>query len=233
MADVLIDLGLEWGHVVPLSVLEHITHIEIMDTGHLDVTCDFDAEEKRRTFRFKSRKPFTDEQIEVEKTRLLGFSNGIVSSADMQEIVESLEKQSGVPYTETLTEPSYDISMIRQIWSSMTGLPFFRFVLHYDPESEQVLVDNNHNDHFLLKTVPNWLDDRAMRSITSTDDKLLMFAYEVIYRLVEPLLPEDEAGAFMDPNANIPMMGSILGSTTQRVDLAHTRPDQIIASTGG
>lgn len=231
MADLLIDLGIKWGNIVPLSVLEHITHIQVLETSQIEVVCEFEKDSGRKAFRFRSRSAFHDEELQLQQIRLLGFSNGIISRADMETIIQSMEAQSGVSAKLILQDITYDISMIRQIWSSMNGEPYFRFILHYDVDTQQVMVDNNHNEEF-LSILPDWLDDRTLQMVQSIDERLLMFAYEVMSRLVEPLLPEPEDGAFMDPNAHIPMMGGVVGSTTQRIDLANIGPEQIMGGTG-
>lgn len=227
MTDILVDLGPEWGHVVPLSVLEEITHIEFMTDGHIQVTCEFPYEEKRRAYKFKSRKPFDDETGEKEKSRLFGFSTGLISLEDVERIMKTMEAQTGVEYMEILKNPVYDIKFVRRIWASHMGEPYFRFILHYDPETENVMVEDHHNEEF-IGILKDWLDPSMIRDL-NPDDGLILFAYEAIARLAEPLLPEDEDGAFIDPMADIPVLG-VKGATTQQIDLAGTSPDQVAAS---
>lgn len=229
MSDILVDLGSKWGHVVPLSVLEDLTHIELLPDGHIQVTCEFPYEDKRRPFKFKSRKPFTEDEGEIEKSRLFGFSTGLISKADVEQIMKTMEAQTGVEYMEILKEPIYDIKFIRRIWASHMGEPYFRFILQFDPETQTVTVEDHHNEEF-QDILPDWLGAETVRNL-NPDERLLMFAYETIYRLAEPILPEEDGGAFMDPMADIPVMG-VKGVQTQ-VDLANTSPDQVIATTGG
>lgn len=229
MTDVLIDLGPEWGHVVPLDVLEEITHIEFLPDGHIQVTCEFPHEDRRRVQKFKSRKPFDDEQAEKEKSRLFGFSTGLVSKEDVERIMQTMAAQTGVEFTEILKEPVYDVKFIRRIWATHMGIPYFRFILQFDPENQTVEIEDHHNQEF-QDILPEWLGADVVRNLNA-DERLIMFAYETIYRLAEPILPEDEDGAFMDPMANIPVMG-VHGMQTQKVDLANMSPDQIVATTG-
>lgn len=229
MADVLIDLGPDWGHVVPLSVLEEISHIELLPDGHIHVTCEFPYEEKRRPFKFKSRKKFSDEEGEKQKNRLFGYSTGLISREDVEQIMKTMEAQTGVEYTEILKEPVYDIKFIRRIWATHMGEPYFRFILQFDPETQTVSVEDHHNEEFQA-ILPDWLGADYVRTL-GADERLIMFAYETIYRLAEPFLPEDEHDPLMDPMANIPVMGVKGVETT--VDLANMSPDQVMATTGG
>lgn len=230
--DILIDLGSPWGHVVPLSVLEQITHIEFLGDGHIEVTCETASEDGRiRSFKFKSRKAFDDETGEEEKRRLLGFSNGLIQRTDVEKIIETMSAQTGVAFDEVLENPVYDISFLRRIWATHMGEPFFRFVLQFDPETQQVLVQEDHNDTFELGVLPGWTDPDIIKDMNE-DERALLFAYEVIYQMAEPILPEPGEGAFSDPMANVPVMG-VRGMQTQQIDLAETTPDQVVATTGG
>lgn len=229
-ADILIDMGPGWGHVVPLSTLERISHIEFSDDGIIHVACDPDAEAKIRRFEFKSRKPFEDEAMEAEKARLLGFSNGLVGREDVEAILSTMKLQTGVDPSVTLSDPVYDISYIRRLWATQKNEPFFRFVLQYDHESGQVMIDEDHNDLF-LKIIPEWIDDDILDGLEE-DEQLLLFSYEVLYKLSEEFLPEPEEGAFTDPHANVPVMGTIGAEVKQSVDLAGISKEQVIMSTG-
>lgn len=229
MADILIDLGSKWGHVVPLSVLEHINHIEFLEDGHIQVVCDQATDLKTKSFRFKSRKPFDESEASSEKTRLLGFSNGLIQREDVESIIETMSAQLGDDFTEILKDPVYDISFIRRLWATHMGEPFFRFVLQYDIETQQVLVHEDHNEEF-EEVMPAWTDPDVIQNM-SGDEQALLFAYEVMYQMAEPLLPESEEGAFTDPMANVPVMG-VQGAATQKIDLSEVDPDSIVATTG-
>ncbi len=229
-ADILIDMGPDWGHVVPLSTLERISHIEFSDDGIIHVSCDPDADAKIRRFEFKSRKPFEGEAMEAEKARLLGFSNGLVGREDVETIMNTMKAQTGVEPSVLLSEPVYDISYIRRLWAEQKNEPFFRFVLQYDHESGQVMIDEDHNDLF-LKIIPEWVDEDILDRLDE-DEQLLLFSYEVLYKLSEEFLPEPEDGAVTDPHANIPPMGVVGAEVKQSVDLAGISKENIIMSTG-
>lgn len=203
--DILIDLGAQWGHVVPLSVLEKIDHIEFHEDGHITVACD------GRTFR--SRSKFSDEEQEQQKNRLLGFSNGIVSEADYTAIMKSIQAQTGVEIEDVQNDPLVDITYIRRLWAERQGVPFYRFVLTYDPATGQVVVDEDHNGAF-HNVITDWCDPSVLEKLNE-QEQMLLFAHEVLFRMVEPIIPEPDLPD--DPFADIPAMG--VRSPRQQIDL--------------
>jgi len=228
--DILVDLGSEWGHIVPLSVLEVISHIEHGTDGHFTVACEIDAEQKQRLFKFRSRAPFSDEQAAIEKRRLLGFTTGLISNEDVKNILASIGEQTGMPFEMILADPVYDISFLRKLWATHMGIPFYRLVLQYNPATDRVEVNEDHNQEFEHLVLPAWTD-KDMRKTMNEEDSALLFAYEVIYQMVEPLLPEEGMVAFTDPLEHIPTMS--MQGVRQQYDLANIDPSQIIASSQG
>jgi hypothetical protein len=146
----------------------------------------------------------------------------------MEAIFKTIELQTGVPSKVVLNDPVYDISFLRRIWASLQGLPYFRFVLQYDPAMGTVVVDESHNEEF-VPIIPEWIGTTRAMIVQDVQDQLLLFAYEAIYQLAEPLQPEGEEGAMIDPMADIPVIGM---GNTQKVDLARLRGDQIMQTTG-
>jgi len=230
MADILIDLGPAWGHIIPLRALGHISHIEYSANNRIIVQCDFPKKDKREPLKFSSRECFSSDELEVERQRLLGFSCGIVSREDMMTIIKSMELQTGVSIEEKLNEPLYDMEFVRRIWASIHDEPYFRFVMQYDGKTKQVAIDESHNEDF-TEVLHDWMDETTLHVVSDRDEQLLLFAYEVLYKMAEPLLLEPEDGLFMDPDANIPTMA--VKGPTQTVDLAKIGEDQIAATLRG
>ncbi len=226
--NVLIDLGPHWGHMVTLEQLSQITHIEVMGSNRLRVTCGHETADSK-PFQFQSKDPFTTEEIGREKRRLLGMSHGIISKADMSSIIADMVAQTGKSIDVVLDDTQYDIMFVRKIWATLHDQPHFRFTMTYDAENQNVKINESHNDQF-MNILPDWLDFRTMQVLDSKDDDLLlMFAYEVLYQMAEPLLPEPEDGAMIDPDANIPTMrGSPMA--TQQVDLSTPLPTVMSSS---
>ena len=215
--NLLIDLGDQWGHIVSFDQLQNITHVEVMGSNRLRVTCGHETVDSK-PFHFQSAEAFTKDGIKNEKNRLLGLSNGIIGKADMQSIINDIETQTDKRIDVILEDTQYDISFVRKIWATLQGIPHFRFTLTYDAENQNIKVNESHNEQF-IKILPEWLDFRTMQVLEDHDDLLLMFAYEVLYQMAEPLLPEPEDGAVIDPDANIPTMKGT-PMTTQQVDLS-------------
>lgn len=228
-AGILIDLGPKWGQIIRLDRLENVIQIEQTPENQLRVYGEVMAEGKTQaqSFKFTSVKPFTDDELVIEKARMLGFTNGLISRSDMETIFASVELQTGVKPKVILDQPVYDISFLRRVWASLQGQPYFRFVLQYDPEAGTIVVDESHNQEF-LPIIPDWIGKVSAALVQDVQDQLLLFAYEAIFQLAEPLLPEGEEGAMIDPMADIPIMGS---GNRQQVDLGRIHPGQIMQTT--
>lgn len=222
--DLLIDLGDEWGHVLPLSLLEQIKHIETMPDGRMAFSCTIS--EAGKTKRFLSRNSFDSDGQKTQKQRLLGFVNGLIGRADLAEVIEGMKHQTGMEIEEVFNNPSYDISMVRQLWATHRGEPYFRFNLQFDPEEGKILVSEDHNEEF--EAIPTEWIDASVLANKSDDERALLFVYEVVYRMVENILPEGEGGAFVDPFADVPVMGGPQGGATTRIDLANISDQSVI-----
>lgn len=236
MNGILIDLGPLWGHIVSLDMLTRIVHIEVLETTRIRVVCSTKSSlqktKKEDWFEFTSKPMEHDYEISKQTQRLMGFSNGVISESDMKNIIKGLEMHSGKKIDVVLSEPLYDIQSIRKYWADVHDEPYFRFVIQYDSTSKQMMINEDHNN--LFKTViPKWVDETSLELLSDTSDHLLLMAYEVMYNLVEPILPEPEHGAFTDPLTNIPVLGDPIGSTTQRVDLSKIGPNTSMASMDG
>ena len=231
MADVLIDLGKLWGHVIPLSTLEHITHIKRVDK-RIIVECTIPVpDDKPRIVEFESKIIDSEKWLKEEKNRLIGLSNGIINNEDMNNIIDTMEIQTGKKIEETLDKPVYDLHYVRRIWASLNDKPYFRFILQYDPENQNINAVEEHNDDF-TGILGDWLDEYTMKVVTDLNDRLLVFAYNAIERMAEPVLPMTDNDEFLDPTANIPVMANASqGLATQSVDLANIKPDDIMMRT--
>lgn len=227
MAEILVNLGPKWGHVVPLSMLENITHIDTTQDRIL-VKCGTKNKNGNYDMEFSSMYLFGDEGKDQEINRLLGYSNGVISKDDAQAILDSITAQTGVTTIDLLSEPAYDISYIKQIWSAALNKPYMRFSIQYDPENETVLVSENHNDEF-MRVPPAWGDEEMLSALTD-EEQILLFVYDVMHKMVEPFLPEDD---IIDPTADIPpMRGMSGGLATQRVDLADIDQSNVFTTLG-
>jgi len=219
MADILIDLGEKWNHIIPLSSLMHISHINI-DDGQFIIECTIPNGTDHRIVEYKSYKRFSGKDIISEKNRLLGFSNGLIGKTDMKNIIATMETQTGNKLKETLDKPVYDMHYVRRIWATLHEEPYFRFIIQYNPTDQNVNAVEEHNDQF-SDILGDWLDDYTMNVVTGLDDRLLLFTYNAIQRMAEPVLPLTDGDEFLDPTANIPVMGDATqGLATQKVDLS-------------
>jgi len=230
MADVLIDLGEKWNHIVPLSSLTNISHIAI-DDGRFTIECTIPTSTEPRIVEYQSAKRFSGKEIITEKNRLLGFSNGIISKNDMKTIISTIEAQTGNKIKETLDKPIYDIHYVRRVWATLHEEPYYRFILQYDVANQNITAVEEHNDEF-VDILGDWLDDYTMSVVMGNDDRLLLFAYNALQRMAEPVLPITDQDEFMDPTANIPVMGdSPLGLATQKVDLSQMDDSNVLMRT--
>lgn len=226
MADILIDLGPTWGHIVPLSTLENITHISIAGDDIIHVQC-FSGEE---TFKFKSLKSFNEKEQTIEKNRLLGLSNGLINPIDMKLIIQAMEAQTGKTLSEVIEKPLYDIHHVRRIWATLHDQPYFRFSLLYDAKTQEVKADEDHNEAFNA-ILPDWMDPHTLSLVTEEEDRMLLFAHAAIDNMAEPILPIDDELAMMDPHANIPVMGDATQGVAQKVDLSKVGSDNVMMRT--
>jgi hypothetical protein len=223
MSDILIDLGEQWNHIIPLSTLMNITHIAVADS-FITIECTIVNGGDVRVVDYKSALRFSAKDIQLEKNRLLGLSNGIINNKDMKSIIASMEAQTGLKIKEVIDKPSYDIHTIRKIWAELNNEPYFRYILQYNPVDENIQVVEEHNDIFANNTLGEWMDEHTMRVVTNLDDRLLLFAFNAIDSIAEPIRPLADEDEFLDPNADIPVMGDATqGLATQQVDLSQSQ----------
>ena len=219
MSDILIDLGEMWNHIIPLSSLASISHISVSD-GQFIIECTIQTDKESRIVEYKSAKRFNDKELATEKNRLLGFSNGIIGKDDMKAIIKTMETQTGKKLKETLDQPVYDMHYVRRVWATLHDEPYYRFILQYDPVEDTVKAVEESNDAF-AGILGDWLDDHTMQVVTKLEDRLLLFAFETIDRMADPIKTLTDRDEFVDPNADIPVMGDATqGRAAQQVDLS-------------
>jgi hypothetical protein len=215
--------------ITRLENLENINQIERLPDSRIRVSYDTKVDNRTQTMKFTSVDPFTPEEIEMENARLLGFTNGMITKADMEQILVTIKLQTGVQPEMLLHDPVYDLSEVRKLWCTIHGFPFFRFVLQYDPGQATITIDESHNEAF-MKIAPEWIGAQAAALVPDPGDQVTLVAYEAIYQLAGPLLPEDDELSTLDPLADIPMIGA--GGHKQIIDLGRMQAPQIIPGTG-
>jgi len=212
----LIDLGPRWGHIIRDEDLKNIQRITFNDDRFTLVIGVGDNQ-----FSINS-KPIRKASITTERKRLLGLANGIIVRDDMERILKTLETQTGEPANVMLTNKDHDFDTLQLAWDNMKSVPYFKFTIRYNPVDKKIDIDEVHNTHFVTDVIPDWLDNITMKIVTSDEERIILFAYENMLRMAEPILPPDDL--ILDGD-NIPTIGGT--GPTQTVDLSTITDDDI------
>lgn len=231
LGNFLVDLGDIWGQVVSLNVLENIAHIEVIEEKppsgrffgllpsneptrkRLQFTTILGEEENRKELVYVSKGHFTEEEIAIEKGRLLCFSNGIVSNEEIFNIVNSMEKHTGSEIKlDELNEATNNLAFLKKKRADANGTPYFRMQIAYNPHTNDVVLDEDYNKAFFDASFTPEM--KQMSKNLSNEDRAILYAYEILRELVAGIYPEEENSDAGDAGeAMIPALGST-GLTT-------------------
>lgn len=145
---VMIDLGENWGKIVPLSWL---LRIQCIDYNRDTRTVSFSIwEDPEKPLVIQSRTMDSIETMEREKGRLLSYVNQVLSQSDLETTLGIIAKAIGETSMDTLLidRTGYDLADLRKTYSEMMGLPFYQCIITYNALNDSMEMDERFNKQF-------------------------------------------------------------------------------------
>jgi len=189
----LIDLGPDWGHIVPLNVLTNI--IRISYDSH-KVTLHYREGDKNMELQSNA---VVDSQVLISD--IIPIINGIIPKDRMRLILSGIQAQVGKDIPDILDRQIPDIGALRKLWAEINDDPYMQFGLSYDKDEDSVNFDVEFNEKF-KDVMDKWLDNVTNEVVQSDEEKALIFVLEAIKNVIEPMKPSNE----LPPDEDLPTM---------------------------